>query len=339
VSPKEENALIVRRKPNLMSHLNGGGTTAARDGLARWRSHAIALAAALTVFTIALVALAHVMDDFGPPPAGDPSAHTGPLIGEKEAIDDLELLDPANEGALEGGDPFVNNGRGPAPGRGLGPPALGRVLPPGLLQDRPGRRPPNGGFRDGRQRHGYSQGEFGPGGLYHRVYTADNPGAPTLVGTTAGMAIRFHPNMPVQDPTPSGPSTGRCRPSCSWRATARRPDAPLQRAADRHHGQQRLRNAHHHHPRAQRPLPGESDGFAGAFFFPGQFYDYRWPLQLAGYSNTTTPARSTTTPPDPKAATALRGGRNAAGLRQRRPGDPDLRRTGGSRSPATGARR
>jgi FtsP/CotA-like multicopper oxidase with cupredoxin domain len=31
--------------------------------------------------------------------------------------------------------------------------------------------------------------------------------------------------------------------------------------------------------------PGESDGVAGAFFFPGEFYDYRWPLQLAGFSN------------------------------------------------------
>jgi hypothetical protein len=31
--------------------------------------------------------------------------------------------------------------------------------------------------------------------------------------------------------------------------------------------------------------PGESDGFANAFFYPGQFYDYRWPLQLAGYSS------------------------------------------------------
>src|SRR6185369_13129081 len=29
---------------------------------------------------------------------------------------------------------------------------------------------------------------------------------------------------------------------------------------------------------------GESDGVAGAYFFPGEFWDYRWPLQLAGYS-------------------------------------------------------
>jgi hypothetical protein len=29
--------------------------------------------------------------------------------------------------------------------------------------------------------------------------------------------------------------------------------------------------------------PGESDGFTGAFFFPGQFYDYHWPIVLAGH--------------------------------------------------------
>jgi len=28
--------------------------------------------------------------------------------------------------------------------------------------------------------------------------------------------------------------------------------------------------------------PAESDGFAGAFFYPGQYYDYRWPHTLAG---------------------------------------------------------
>ena len=36
--------------------------------------------------------------------------------------------------------------------------------------------------------------------------------------------------------------------------------------------------------------PAESDGFAGAFFFPGQYYDYRWPM-----SRGTTP--STPAPP------------------------------------------
>jgi FtsP/CotA-like multicopper oxidase with cupredoxin domain len=29
--------------------------------------------------------------------------------------------------------------------------------------------------------------------------------------------------------------------------------------------------------------PAESDGYAGAFFFPGQYYDYRWVMALAGH--------------------------------------------------------
>ena len=31
--------------------------------------------------------------------------------------------------------------------------------------------------------------------------------------------------------------------------------------------------------------PAESDGFAAAFFFPGQFYDYHWPMVLAGHDS------------------------------------------------------
>jgi hypothetical protein len=34
----------------------------------------------------------------------------------------------------------------------------------------------------------------------------------------------------------------------------------------------------------------ESDGFASAYFFPGQFYDYRWPLVLAGHDSINTGA-------------------------------------------------
>jgi FtsP/CotA-like multicopper oxidase with cupredoxin domain len=36
--------------------------------------------------------------------------------------------------------------------------------------------------------------------------------------------------------------------------------------------------------------PAESDGYAGAFFFSGQFYDYRWPLALAGHDTINTQA-------------------------------------------------
>src|SRR5690349_3531487 len=41
----------------------------------------------------------------------------------------------------------------------------------------------------------------------------------------------------------------------------------------------------------------ENDGFTGAFFFPGQFYDYHWPIVLAGFRTINTGAT------DPKAAT------------------------------------
>ena len=41
---------------------------------------------------------------------------------------------------------------------------------------------------------------------------------------------------------------------------------------------------HHHNGHT----PAESDGYAGAFFFPGQFYDYRWPFALAGHDTINT---------------------------------------------------
>ena len=41
----------------------------------------------------------------------------------------------------------------------------------------------------------------------------------------------------------------------------------------------------------------ENDGFTGAFFFPGQFYDYHWPIVLAGFRTINTAAA------DPRAAT------------------------------------
>ena len=34
--------------------------------------------------------------------------------------------------------------------------------------------------------------------------------------------------------------------------------------------------------------PAESDGYAAAFFFPGEFYDYHWPMILAGHDSINT---------------------------------------------------
>ena len=46
----------------------------------------------------------------------------------------------------------------------------------------------------------------------------------------------------------------------------------------------------------------ENDGFTGAFFFPGQFYDYHWPIVLAGFTTINKDAT------DPKAGTPTDGG-------------------------------
>lgn len=380
-----------------------------------------ALGAAILVFGFGAVTLAHVMDDFGPPPPGDPSEFTGPLIGEDEAIDDLANLPDANLGAFDGGatgtgeDAGANNflgenevdsdrefdvptGGPPSPLFGAGEfeqqmlrfeefgsdrladaPALLTPFPfpvtgpapeqdpldvassgpssaaleaflddPGItpfptqfandidenpwrpqIEDYVGRaldtppaegRPPgkgwshqrwneffpqafyttvvgggreNGGSRDDRQLHDYAAGEFAPGGLYHRVYDPDGNHANgnEIVGTTDGVPVRFHPDLPVQNHKALWTFDGTFPPKLLM---ARYGEAVLMRqynalpidvAANRGFGVHTLTTHEHngHHP-------AESDGFTNAFYFPGQFWDYRWPMQLAGYDTINTTA-------------------------------------------------
>ena len=155
----------------------------------------------------------------------------------------------------------------------------------------------NGGFRDAKQRHGYSAGEFGPGGLYHKVYGTDNAAWPTLTGSTNGLGIRFHPLMPVQDPKAIWTFDGTLPPKLlmvryGQPVLMRHYNAlPIDPAANRGFGLHTI-TTHEHNGHS----PAESDGFANAFFFPGQFYDYRWPIQLAGYDTINTGAT------DPRAA-------------------------------------
>jgi manganese oxidase len=137
----------------------------------------------------------------------------------------------------------------------------------------------NTGLRDSLQRHKYMLGEFGPGGLYHRG------------GTTAGVRPRFHPNFPDQLPNslwthdgtfPMKLMIGRYGEGILFRHHNALPiDDSANRGFGVHTISTHLHNAHN---------PAEVDGFANAFFFPGQYYDYRWPMILAGYDAVNTAA-------------------------------------------------
>jgi hypothetical protein len=151
----------------------------------------------------------------------------------------------------------------------------------------------NNGLRDGIQGHGYKNGEFGKKGLYHNV-----AGIPATEGTAAGIEIKFHPNMPLQDPDALWTFDGTLPPKL---LSVRYGDPvlfrhynalPVDVAKNRGFGTHTI-TTHEHNGHS----PAESDGYANAFYFPGQFYDYRWPLQLAGRDSINTDAS------DPRAGT------------------------------------
>jgi len=150
----------------------------------------------------------------------------------------------------------------------------------------------NLGLRDRGQLHNYAVGEFGPGGLYYQ--TSD---IPTTTGTTRGIDTRFHPNMPVQNHNSLWTFDGTF-PVKLLMARYGQPllmrhynGLPIDPAANAGFGLHTI-STHEHNGHA----PAESDGYTNAFFFPGQYYDYRWPLQLAGYDTINTDAH------DPRAA-------------------------------------
>ena len=144
----------------------------------------------------------------------------------------------------------------------------------------------NGGMRDRMQRHGYRLGEFGPGGLYHNT-----AGAPGFNGTTRGLQVRLHPNLPVQEPNSVWTFDGTFPPKLvtaryGMPLVFRHYNAlPVDQAANNGFGLHTL-STHNHNGHN----PAESDGFPNAYFFPGQFYDYRWPVVLAGHDSINTRA-------------------------------------------------
>ena len=158
----------------------------------------------------------------------------------------------------------------------------------------------NRGLRDRFQRHGYAKGEFAPGGLYFNG------------GSTRGTQPRLHPLLPVQDPNAVWTFDGTFPPKLLM-ARYGEPilfrhhnGLPIDAAANFGFGLHTI-TTHEHNGHN----PAESDGYTGAFSFPGEFYDYLWPMVLSGHDSFNTAAR------DPKAAMPDGNGGNT-----RIPGDP-----------------
>ncbi len=252
-------------------------------------------------------------EEFGPQPIGaggsgplstfptPPDAYSSPDGAALEDFLSQDRLDPAptvfanttdeNPWAAEIEDYL---------GRGLHtPPAEGRPPGQGWSHQRYDEFPPqvwfqsaqagsrvNGGFRDALQDHGYSVGEFAQGGLYYNT-----AGAPQYDGTTNGIAIKFHPMMPEQLPDALWTFDGTLPPKllqARYGETIlfRHYNAlPIDVATNRGFGTHTI-TTHEHNGHS----PAESDGYANAFFFPGQFYDYRWPMPLAGHDSINTDA-------------------------------------------------
>ena len=148
-----------------------------------------------------------------------------------------------------------------------------------------------------------------------RTNTVYNPGVASNLNSGINPAtpipLAFHPNMPVQNANSVWTFNGTVPPKLMlsrygepvlFRHFNNLPRDPTQNNGfGRHTISTHEHNGHH---------GAENDGFTGAFFFPGQFYDYHWPIQLAGFTTFNT------------AATDLRAGSpNGSGGITKLPGD------------------
>ncbi len=134
-----------------------------------------------------------------------------------------------------------------------------------------------------------------------RTNTTYNPGVASQfnsgIDRAASIPLKFHPGLPTQDPLKVWTFNGTIPPQLLM---GRYGEAILFRHYNllpykvtdnggfgRHTITTHEHNGHH---------GAENDGFTGAYFYPGQFYDYHYPIVLAGHYTINTGAT------DPRAA-------------------------------------
>lgn len=141
-----------------------------------------------------------------------------------------------------------------------------------------------------------------------RTNTTYDPQVPSTLNSridpSQPMPVRFAAEMPIQDPTsvwtfngtiPPKLVQGRYGEALLFRHyNGLDPDIKKNSGFGIHTISTHEHNGHH---------GAENDGFTGAYFFPGQFYDYHWPIVLAGHFSMNTGAT------DPKASTPDGSGR------------------------------
>jgi FtsP/CotA-like multicopper oxidase with cupredoxin domain len=126
------------------------------------------------------------------------------------------------------------------------------------------------------------------------AYEVTQEGAQTNTnpyGKPGNIPFKFHPSLPAQNPNsmwtfngtvPPKLVLGRYGEPILFRHHNKLPaDVKLNGGFGRHTISTHEHNGHH---------GAENDGFTGAFFFPGQFYDYHWPIVLAGHDSINTNA-------------------------------------------------
>jgi FtsP/CotA-like multicopper oxidase with cupredoxin domain len=125
--------------------------------------------------------------------------------------------------------------------------------------------------------------------------TVYNPGVASQfnsgINPATPLPVKFHPGFPTQDPNSVWTFNGTIPPKLVmarygepllFRHHNRLPaDVTQNNGFGRNTISTHEHNGHH---------GAENDGFTGAYFFPNQFYDYHWPIVLAGHFSVNTNA-------------------------------------------------
>jgi FtsP/CotA-like multicopper oxidase with cupredoxin domain len=191
---------------------------------------------------------------------------------------------PAANETLRAVDPALGGGFGPIEGR-----------PPGDIWAHQGFDlfPPRVAY-DVRQGQATTNVTYNP-----QVANQYNSG----ISPSNAIPLKFHPGFPTQNANsvwtfngtiPPKLVLGRYGEPILFRHHNTLPVDPAQNNGfGRHTISTHEHNGHH---------GAENDGFTGAFFFPGQFYDYHWPIVLAGWRSINTDAT------DPRASSPADNG-------------------------------